>query len=427
MGHKTRIVVIVFFCIAMVAGAVVLLGNSIIMVFAPKLILSSAIQQAMAQLEQRWVESPFAVLAKAYDSSGKSTSVVNLSIEDDFLGEMEFDFDLQTNFLENQILAIGTIQGEKLSFDASIFLNQKYAAVSSQALLQGGYYGITYSTFSQDLSQIPFSSFLLPKETIAGWKKKVDDIGQWMNQSRTFPEIPEISEDNLQLLTIGILAMECDISREERIVDSQSVQCYRYCYSANGSQVQPLIKILLGTQSEKEGNIRADFYLENKKLVGIEIVVSSDGDHASYTLNLSEDILHGPISFGFLRRNGNLSSTFSAAVYPGQKEERGAETISINDIGFSYKWDRVSGALQLSIPGKQDITLFISSMDDVVSISIEDLSPVWNSLEGKRSRCDLAIKKGSSIVAPAYKNLDEWSFQDLLTLLTGVGTVLDIF
>ena len=65
--------------------------------------------------------------------------------------------------------------------------------------------------------------------------------------------------------------------------------------------------------------------------------------------------------------------------------------------------------------------------EDGVSASTDDLSVVWKSLEGKKASCSMLIKKGAEISAPDYKNLDEWSFQDLLTLFTGIGTVLDIF
>ena len=101
---------------------------------------------------------------------------MNLSVEDNLLGKMEFDFQLKTDFSTNQIQAAGTIEGKEISFDTSVYLNKSFAAVSSQSLLQGGYYGITYATFSQDLRQIPFSTFLIPKETIAGWEKQVGDL-----------------------------------------------------------------------------------------------------------------------------------------------------------------------------------------------------------------------------------------------------------
>ena len=96
MGRRTKILVVVFLLLAVAAGCVVFFWDAIVMLFAPKLVLSSAIQQAISQLELRWSESPFSVLAKAYDASGKNTSAVNLSVEDNLLGKMEFDFQLKT-------------------------------------------------------------------------------------------------------------------------------------------------------------------------------------------------------------------------------------------------------------------------------------------------------------------------------------------
>ena len=427
MGRKTKILVVVFLLLAVAAGCVVFFWDAIVMLFAPKLVLSSAIQQAISQLELRWSESPFSVLAKAYDASGKNTSAVNLSVEDNLLGKMEFDFQLKTDFSKNQIQAAGTIEGKEITFDTFVYLNKSFAAVSSQSLLQGGYYGITYATFSQDLRQIPFSTFLIPKETIAGWEKKVGDLEQWMSRSRTFPELPELSQKDLQLLTLGILALKCDITREERSVDSQNVQCYQYRYSANGTQIQPLVALLLGTQAQEEGSICADFYLVDRQLVEVELFVVSGSHQACYTIELGKDILNGPLSFGFFRKDGQTSNAFSVAVIPEQKGEGRWETVSINDTAFSYTWDSDSGALQLSLPEKDDMIWYLSEEEDGVSASTDDLSVVWKSLEGKKASCSMLIKKGAEISAPDYKNLDEWSFQDLLTLFTGIGTVLDIF
>ena len=78
MGRRTKILVVVFLLLALAAGCVVFFWDAIVMLFAPKLVLSSAIQQAISQLELRWSESPFSVLAKAYDASGKNTSAAEL-------------------------------------------------------------------------------------------------------------------------------------------------------------------------------------------------------------------------------------------------------------------------------------------------------------------------------------------------------------
>ena len=159
----------------------------------------------------------------------------------------------------------------------------------------------------------------------------------------------------------------------------------------------------------------------------VELFVVSGSHQACYTIELGKDILNGPLSFGFFRKDGQTSDAFSVAVIPEQKGEGRWETVSINDTAFSYTWDSDSGALQLSLPEKDDMIWYLSEEEDGVSASTDDLSVVWKSLEGKKASCSMLIKKGAEISAPDYKNLDEWSFQDLLTLFTGIGTVLDIF
>ena len=65
MGRRTKILVVVFLLLAVAAGCVVFFWDAIVMLFAPKLVLSSAIQQAISQLELRWSEGPLFRIGKS--------------------------------------------------------------------------------------------------------------------------------------------------------------------------------------------------------------------------------------------------------------------------------------------------------------------------------------------------------------------------
>ncbi len=427
--RRTTKIWILLFSLLLIFALVFAFWDTLVMLIAPKAVLSAAIQQAISDLEGRWNESPFAVIAAGYDREGKNNVDLDLSVSGDLFGTRTYRLQVLTDIPHNLIQASGTVEGESLSLeDITLYADSAFIALSSEELLGDAYYGITYSTFSQDLNQIPLLSFLVPNETREKWAERIGSIQDFMNQDRKYPVIPEISRKELQYLTLGIMALKCDISKENCIVDGTDVSCRKFVYQASGSQVAPLAEALLGTSNLETGSIQATFFLYGKNLVRTELWAASGEDSISYILELSENLSSGRLSLGMSKIENGISETFSAALVPQGEGESRAEAVSINDFCFSYIWEPESGKLQLSIPDRDEITLYLHHGDDGVLIETQDLPAILNVPKGEKTyECSMMIGKGAEISAPAYKNLDDWSLQDLLILLNGVGSVLGLF
>ena len=428
MAKKTKILVIVLLILGAAVTAAVLFWDALVMLIAPKTVLSAAIQQAIFDLEIRWKESPFSVLAAAYDPEGKNSTVMNVSVSDDVLGNRNYQFELQTDLCHNQIQGEGAITGDALSLDVSVYLDDHFMALSSQDLPGDAYYGITYDTFTQDLESIPLVSFLLPQQTKAGWEQRIEKIESFMNQSRELPEIPNISRKDLQYITLGILALKCDISWENCEVDGFPVSCRKFVYSASGSQISPLVAKLLGVSSVDTGSLQAVFFLNEKVLARVELWAASGEDSVSYCLDLGENLSEGSVAFGLTKVLGGETETFSASIVPSGEGESRVETVCVNDTAFSYSWAKEIGKISLAIPGHDTIEAYLSSTDAELTIRTSDVPAILGTKgTGKSYDCSLVVQKGAEINTPEYKNLDVWSLQDLLVLLEGAGSVLGLY
>ena len=110
---------------------------------SPRMTLSNAADDALSKLEQRLAESPVPILAKGYDESGRNTTSLALTVSDG----VQYDMQVQTDLTSNQILADGTIRIDGKALNLSAYLDKEFAAITSEDLFKGGYYGITYDTF----------------------------------------------------------------------------------------------------------------------------------------------------------------------------------------------------------------------------------------------------------------------------------------
>ena len=118
---------------------------------APRLVLSRALDNTIAQLDSRFEKSPVHLLANALDSQGRQQARLKLETEEKHLGPVVYDMTLQTQIGPNRIRADGAVITGGKFLDIQLFLDENFAALASQGLLEGRYYGITYETFSRDL------------------------------------------------------------------------------------------------------------------------------------------------------------------------------------------------------------------------------------------------------------------------------------
>ena len=134
--------------------AVILLGLSLygarIWIF-PRLVLSRSMNSAFTQLEARFEKSPIHLIRDIYDPDGYYLADLQLETDAAGLGPVRYDMDLQTQPAPLRISGDGTVVTGGKALDLELYLDGNFAAVSSESLVGGNYYGIAYDSFSQDI------------------------------------------------------------------------------------------------------------------------------------------------------------------------------------------------------------------------------------------------------------------------------------
>lgn len=428
MGNKLKkkqILIVLLLLIGAIAA--ILLWNSVTMYLTPKAVLTSALRDSLADLEYRFQNSPMQTLMKGYDAQGQNTVQLDLHTSDNLLGDVSYDMMLQTDWNKNQITAQGTVATASQSLNLSAYLDKDFAALTSEELLEGGYYGITFDTFSEDLRSIPLLTFFLPEETLQSWETSVNKLEAWMNRSVAFPEIPQISQQQLQMITLGILTLKCDISEAEVMLEDESLHCHRLTYAASGEQVSDILSQVLNAPPSDNGSISATFYLLDESLVKVELNGVSGENQINCVITLGKDPKTDALSLAVIQKQGEISKQFSASVSARKIADKGIqEAVCIQDTSFTYIWDNTNGYTELFLPGKEQIDLILKEDDNGFCVQTKDFAPLFGFNSQKSYDCTMHISKGSQISQPEYKNLNTWSFQDLLTLISGIGSVLGI-
>ena len=278
---------------------------------SPRMTLSNAADDALSKLEQRLAESPVPILAKGYDESGRNTTSLALTVSDG----VQYDMQVQTDLTSNQILADGTIRIDGKALNLSAYLDKEFAAITSEDLFKGGYYGITYDTFSSDVRSFPLLSRLIPSATLSKLDSSVEKLQVYMNRTRQIPQLPEMQEEDK--LILGLLVLKSDVHKETLTVDGQSLECLRFDYSATGEQAGTLLGYLMDTGGLSQGDINASFYLYDKTLVAVRCDGRAGENRAALRLDLGLDAAQGDVSIAVEKlENGEIAhfpESFSGA------------------------------------------------------------------------------------------------------------------
>lgn len=119
----------------------------LVMYLAPQIAIESAFQTVCDDLEARYQESPLPIFLQGYDENGLQTVRLELLTSDGSKSRLKVQADLK----HNQIDMEGALPEKPSLGEVCLYLNKDYAAMTSSTLLAGGFYGITYDTFAQDL------------------------------------------------------------------------------------------------------------------------------------------------------------------------------------------------------------------------------------------------------------------------------------
>ena len=406
--------------------------NTVMIYCAPKAVLTKALTDTAHELEERFRLNPLRNVMDLYSPQGQYTASLELTTVTDKLGEVVCDLNVHTDAVNHQLLAEGTINFSNTDLDLSLYLNQDYMAVSSQDLVKGAYYGVTYDTFLEDMDRFPLIKAMIPKNTLSAWLDSLENIQALMRRSY---EVPQISTDNLHLLLAGILLLDCDVSRGEW----RDIDCYQITCSASGPEIQTLLGYVLETTSSVDAQIISDFYLFEQRLIGFQLQGIAGENMVVYSLDLGEMPM-APLHLTEKRVEGgqerdtvlSMQTEVNGPVYQETIRWNVEKDESEDHVDVSYSWNSNNGDMILSWNQEMPVQLNLKRNQQGLQIITEDFAYLLKLLQKREGIPQkdisgiLILSPGAPLEAPSFMNLDRWSTQDLLTLLKGLGNLLGI-
>ena len=121
--------------------------------------------------------------------------------------------------------------------------------------------------------------------------------------------------------------------------------------------------------------------------------------------------------------NGEKSA-FSYKIGAREADGTHTESIAFGTQFISYDWQPQTGDMVLTLPEKSPISLNLSQAQDGFQIQTKDFAALIGINSRKGFDSTMTVRKGTAITPPNYKNLDEWSLDDLLVLLGSIGGLL---
>lgn len=424
--------------------------DTILIYAAPKAVLSNSLMHTFGKIQDRIEQGPIPVLANGIDGSGCNTIDFTLDTANVLLGPVQYDLNVQTAGSPRQIYADGTVKSGDRLLDISVFLNRDYAAVSSDTLLDSNFYGITYDTFSQDIRGIPLLSFFLGEKLISQWEESVRDLQRQMTDTR---ERPQMSLEQMQTMLVGILMLKPKVSSAHMYVSGQERDVHRISFSESGPEIasaaeaytdeisNEILALLDRLKGDPDSRLNASFFLYEDTIIKLTMEMTVDDELLQLELLPGADPAKDDLKLAGIYQTPELLKKWSCDLKTEYDDSRYAENLVIvsvengiqNRAVLDYAWNRVNGDLHLELTEGErttDVMFNLRGTETGFRLATDQFEDLMNLFRDKKnagnSACVMHISKGSSITAPEYKNLDQWSAEDLLTLLGGLGGLLGV-
>lgn len=444
MKNKWWVVPLVLVLIA----AVVLFSfwDAIAIRVAPKMVLSKALTNTVSALEARLVGSPITVLAGGVDKSGRNTIDLQLDTVNALLGDVCYNMTVQTEGAPRRIYAEGTVQSKDSTLDLSVYLDGDFAAVSSQSLLGGNFYGITYETFPQDIHSMPLLAYMIGEKTIGQWEATVSELQETM--AKTY-EMPQFSEEDLQAMLAGVLALKAEVSRDTLTWNGQERAVHRVTFTATGPEIAAAaenfmeglsaeLQELVGRlQSDPNSALNTSFFIYEDVVAKFFCDLTVQDERLQLELLLGEDAARDDLDIALIHQTEDSLEKWSVGVSTEYDEASYGETLTVlrivdgiqDSTVMDYDWDIASGDMLLNLEDNT-VRLNLQATETGFRLSTDQFETLMSAFGDEKkignSACIMTVAKGASITTPEYKNFDQWSGDDLLTLLGGLGSLFGL-
>ena len=248
------------------------------------------------------------------------------------------------------------------------------------------------------------------------------------------PQLPELSEEDLQTLMLGILALPCDIENSSVSAENAFLDCQAVTYRINAEQLRKL------DTDSPYSEVAVTFYLYQNILVKVQVSCAASEQSVLYGLHLGQDPAEDILSLQVVGNNNGMFSNTSVTVesQSGEDQYTALWTVTLSEnnstaetVTVSYDYQSSSGVLEVTC-SRMDAPFSVAVMktENGFQAKSEDYSPLIRLLtqndDTEQISGTITVAKGSQITVPAYKNLNQWSMDDFWELLTGVGALIGI-
>ena len=180
--RKHRWWILLFPVLLAVVILIAVFWDTVSVYIAPKAVLSAALKNAYSQLETRFSDDPLLILAGTLEPASRYTADAQVCVENALLGNVEYDVQLRTDGGLHQLCVDGTAVTSDKQLDLAWYMDPEFMAVSSDGLVGGNYYGITYDTFAKDIRSIPLISFFISDKMISQWDVAIQTIREQVSR-----------------------------------------------------------------------------------------------------------------------------------------------------------------------------------------------------------------------------------------------------
>lgn len=411
--------------IALVLVAAVFLWPSLKVYLAPKTVLTASLTNTWADLEERFTNSPLKLIAQTLDPENGNTVALQLDTSNELLDSVQYDLNVALDWNPRRIMAQGQVLTNGKAMDLSVYLDSDFAALSSDSLLLGNFYGLTYDTFSQDIRSNQLLSLMIGESTLKSLDENVQSIHDFMSESWEIPSVPHFDFKNI---LIGILALKAEVEQESMIINGSSEKCSVISFETTGAEIQAGLDYLhaeLPVDLSPNEEVEISFWLQDDDLVRIQVEAGNQ-----------ELDIRGSAKGNLTLQYQNNEEIVSIQITTRQDASCYHETVTVtgtNNCVIAYIWDLNSGDMTMNLTqgGEQaSISAKLYQTENGFRIETADFEALMHLLAGTddtgNSPCTMTVSKGAVIETPAYKNFSEWSLEDLITLIGGVGSLFGL-
>lgn len=394
-----------------------------------RMILCKTVSETINELEEMIRQSPVYILSETLSDEQGNTAEADISMTDTPVGDIHLNMKV---LVRNQnLMTSGTMRKSEDKTDFSVYLDQNTLAVSSD-LLNEGYYGITFDTFMEDLRRIPMLSWIINENTAKVWDDSIQNLRKKLTKPRSVPDLTNLDAFHETDLTGLLMVMPVQINRTELIQNGATVPVMRMVYEFRADRLPESIKAFFTPYALANMEVTASFYLQKQEFVMAEIQLQNGKKVTNMLIEKNITASTETTNLSLLLNGAGEQQETSIAFECGEirKEQWNFSDTQNAMRSVSILWDHKSGEMILS-DDEEAFALVFQERENGFAFQSEDFRCLLemfgfeNSMKSSwKAVGSVTVTKGGNPRKPEYKNLDQWSFEDFLILLDGIGSLI---